>query len=396
MQRGRKQSNIRNFNQSIIVDIIRKRSSSCNEIAKELKMSNSTVEYIVDELAAIGMLEVDETSFKKSVGRCPIYYRINKNFGVAVAVDLVNSRFTVCDVDNNALYEETFVSGGSFLTGHGYKLGDIEIIVGLVKAALARPAFSQLPLRAIVVATFGKVVIETGEFTFVSSIDPKINLKKIFTDEFGVAVAVYNDIDLSAIAEGEYGKLKNEKDNALYVCINEGCANTLFINGQIVHGAHYLSGEIGYFVEYSSFLNQYLSLNKIVTFHRIFNNAVAYSSKNKIKSAITADGNVDDVVEAFKNGDKLCRSLVLDSGRCLGRAISGLINVLDCGTFVIAGKVLAFGKEYLSAIESELFSHLSHRNSCKLMYSDLTDGVSAGARIMACDLSIKSHLRKTQ
>lgn len=396
MPRGRKQSNIRNFNQSIIVDMIRKRSRSCNEIAKELEMSNSTVEYIVDELAGIGILEKDETSFKKSVGRCPIYYRLNKNFGMVVAVDLVNSRFTVCDACNNILCEKTFVSGGSFLTGHGYKRKDIDAIVKLVRDTIADPRFTDLPLQSIVVATFGKVEIETGRFTIVTSVDPSINLKQIFSDEFNVAVEVYNDIDLSAIAESECGKLKNETSNALYFCINEGCANTLFINGKIVHGAHYLSGEIGYLIEYSDFLKEYLSLNRLVTYHSIFNNAVKYSAEHGVKTSLNKNGNVGDVVSSFFAGDELCRSLVLDAARCVGRAVSGLINVLDCGTVVLSGNVLAFGEEYLSAIEKELYGHLSHSNSCKLLYSDLSDSALTGARIVACKLAVKSHLRKIQ
>lgn len=396
MPKARRQSNIRNFNQSIVVDMIKKRSRSCNEIAKELKMSNSTVEYIVDELAAIGILEKDETSFKKSVGRCPIYYRLNKNFGIVVAVDLVNSRFAVCDVCNNILYEEAFTSGGSFLTGHGYKREDIDSVVKLIKETLLRPQIEKMPLRSVVIATFGKVEIETGKFTFVSSIDPNINLKKIFADEFKVATEVYNDIDLSAIAESEFGKLRNETDNALYLCINEGCADTLFINGQIVHGAHYLSGEIGYLIEYSEFLKEYLSLNRLVTYHSIFNNAVKYSSDNKVETLLNEKGNVGDVVSSFYAGDELCKSLVLDAARCVGRAVSGLINVLDCRTVVLSGNVLAFGKEYTSTIEKELYGHLSHSNLCKLLYSELSDSVLTGTRIVACNLAVKSNLRKIQ
>ena len=108
MPRGRKQANIRNYNQSLVIELIRSRRYSCNDIAHTLKMSNSTVEYIVDELFEIGILEIDNSVRRRSVGRSPIYYRINNRFGCVVAVDFVNSKFTICDICGNLLYTSMF------------------------------------------------------------------------------------------------------------------------------------------------------------------------------------------------------------------------------------------------------------------------------------------------
>lgn len=108
MPRGKKQANIRNYNQSLIIGLIKSRRYSCNEIARALKMSNSTVEYIIDELTEIGILEIDDTARSRSVGRSPIYYRINNRFGCVVAVDFVNSKFSVCDICGNLLFGAAF------------------------------------------------------------------------------------------------------------------------------------------------------------------------------------------------------------------------------------------------------------------------------------------------
>ncbi len=98
MPKGQKQANLRNYNQTLIIDLIKSHSYSGNEIAHILHMSNSTVKYILDELLEIGILEIDNSIQYKCVGRNPICYRINNRFGCVVAVDFVNSKFTICDV----------------------------------------------------------------------------------------------------------------------------------------------------------------------------------------------------------------------------------------------------------------------------------------------------------
>ena len=395
MPRGRKQANIRNYNQSLVIELIRSRRYSCNDIAHTLKMSNSTVEYIFDELFEIGILEIDNSVRRRSVGRSPIYYRINNRFGCVVAVDFVNSKFTICDICGNLLYTSMFQSGGSFITGHGYKKKDVDAIIETIRIALASVRLQEWTLRAISIATFGKVDVKSGAYTFVSSVDSSLNLKEIFADAFGVVVSVYNDIDLAAIAESESGKLIAKTKNALFVSVGEGMADTVFIDDKIVHGAHYRGGEIGFVIGYSEFLGEYKRIGAISTVHSIKNNAESYKSKHPgTQSPLSVHSNANDVFEAYKAGDELCVNLVLDSARCLGMAIANLINVLDCETTVLAGEVLKFGEQYLSLLSETVKTGLNTNLNCSIEFSSLDDSVSLGARIVGCNLAIKSHLRE--
>lgn len=113
-----------------------------------------------------------------------------------------------------------------------------------------------------------------------------------------------------------------------------------------------------------------------------------------VRSSLGESGDASDVFDAFRSGDELCVALVLDSARCLGRTIGNLVNVLDCETTVLAGETLKFGEKYLSVLADAVGNSLNPGLACSLQFSSLDDSVSLGARIVGCDLAIKSHLRE--
>ncbi len=395
MQKGQKQANLRNYNQSLIIDLIKSHSYSGNEIAHILHMSNSTVKYILDELLEIGILEIDNSMQYKSVGRSPICYRINSRFGCVVAVDFVNSKFTICDMYGVLLHEERFQSGGSFTLGHGYKKADVEEVIASVKQALEGARLRGWTLRSVSIATFGKVDTDSGEFMLVKSIDSSLNFKQMFSDAFGVPTCIYNDIDLAAMAESKSGKLKNRTKNALFISAGEGIANTLFVNDSIVHGFNYRGGEIGRVISHSEVLGTAKPLERIATVHSIKNNAEEYKrSHPETHSLLSVKSDADDVFDAYKKGDELCVRLVLDAAKCLGVAIVNILDILDCQTVILSGEILKFGEEFINTLMQTVTSNLDEGRNCTIEISSLVDSVSVGARTMGCNLAISSHLRK--
>lgn len=396
MPRGRKQANIRNYNQQQVIKLISAKSCSCNDIAKALKMSNSTIEDIVDELSKIGIIKISNTKVPKAVGRSPIYYKLNKDFGCILAVDLINSKFEICDLCYGILISNNFTIGGSFDVGHRYHLEDIMQIVSQIKHSLTPEFLQKWTLRAVCVATFGKVNIETGEFVWVSSIDKEINLKQVFMEQFNVPTVVYNDGHLSAIAESEFGKLKNKTKNSIYITVGEGIVNTLFIDDKIVYGYDYRSGEIGFANCYSEFVKEYRQLDEIMTIPAIKKNIKQYLKNNSsVSSLIRNEENTSNLFKYYLQEDDVCVNAVLDSAKCLGKTLSVLINVLNCQTIVIAGEVARFGVRYLNAINQTISDDLSVDYRVEAEFSTLENSTILGAKIKGADLAIQSNLRET-
>src|SRR5262249_2667452 len=67
------------------------------------------------------------------------------------------------------------------------------------------------------------------------------------------------------------------------------------------------------------------------------------SSKRHGRDRLT----LEDVVEAFEQGDEVARSVVLSAGRYLGQVIAAIIGVLDVQHIVLHGSVTAFGEPWL-------------------------------------------------
>jgi predicted NBD/HSP70 family sugar kinase len=74
---------------------------------------------------------------------------------------------------------------------------------------------------------------------------------------------------------------------------------------------------------------------------------------------------MDDLVRAWLDGDPAARQAALEAARFLGRAIAGLIGVLNVGRIVLDGPVTGFGEEWLAAVADE-----ARRRSLTLLSGD--------------------------
>ncbi len=279
--------------------------------------------------------------------------------------------------------------------GHRYDRANVEEVISSVKQALESIRLRGWTLRSISIATFGKVDTDSGEFMLVKSIDSSLNFKKMFFEAFNVPTCIYNDIDLAATAESKFGKLAKRTKNSLFLNAGEGIANTLFVNGNILHGFNYRGGEIGRVISYSEALGVAKPLERIATVHSIKNNAAEYMLTHpETKSVLSVKSNGDDVFAAYEKGDELCVRLVLDAAKCMGIAIVNILDVLDCQTVILSGEILKFGEKFITMLTNTVSENLDEGRICTLEISSLADSVSTGARIMGCNLAISSHLRK--
>ena len=63
---------------------------------------------------------------------------------------------------------------------------------------------------------------------------------------------------------------------------------------------------------------------------------------------------LDDLENAFRNGDPAVRQAVLESGQALGAAISNLVGALNIQTVVLSGELTRFGEPWLDAIRKTM------------------------------------------
>ena len=101
----RNQSYLRRKNKKSIIDLLRKKTQSYSDLARELKLSNTAIAKIVDDLIEQNIV-YRESDAK---GRGGINLSINADFGYVIAVDLSRWQisFSAADFGSNILAKRT-------------------------------------------------------------------------------------------------------------------------------------------------------------------------------------------------------------------------------------------------------------------------------------------------
>ena len=104
--------------------------------------------------------------------------------------------------------------------------------------------------QKIGISTTGQVDSDSGTIIFANENVPNytgMELGKIISDKFGVAVAVENDVNAAALGEANYGAAKGYKD---FLCLTygTGVGGAIVINNQIYGGSKGVAGEFGHII----------------------------------------------------------------------------------------------------------------------------------------------------
>ncbi len=377
----RNQSYLRRKNKKSIIELLRKRAQSYSDLARELKLSNTAIANIVDDLIEQGVVYRENDA----KGRGGIRLSINADFGYVIAVDFSRWEISFCAADfgSNILVRRKS-------EGISFHKGDIARIIGIVREIMAEDALKGRTLRCISIATPGKIDRESGKFI----LNPRfrelgsISLQTIFEEEFGCTVVVKNDINLALLGEKMYGALQ-DVENALMLHVDVGVGAALLIGGKVYEGAHGFAGEIGYFK-----LNMLLSDEDNygnLSYANYFDSTSLFSSLGIVKREISLgmesilcdriaerggtwdDLTVSDLIDAYREKDPLAVRVIHSAARVIGTLAASLSELLDVEKIVLTGSVVGFGEEYLRNM-----ARLT--GDCPIVFSELeAKGIIMGA-----------------
>jgi len=208
--------------------------------------------------------------------------------------------------------------------------------------------YSGYNLRRIGISCGGPLDSKTGTIYSPPNLPgwDDIPITKIFSDEFGVEVAVQNDANACALAEWLMGAGKGTS-NMIFLTFGTGMGSGLILNGRLYSGTNDLGGEVGHvrlaktgpigFGKAGSF-EGYCSgggiaqLAKSIVSARLDNNQIVdFCPSMEMVSEI----DTKMVALAAQEGDLVALEIIRISAEYLGRGLAILIDILNPECIVI-------------------------------------------------------------
>jgi glucokinase len=181
------------------------------------------------------------------------------------------------------------------------------------------------------------------------------------------------------------------------ITVGTGVGGALFVNGQPYRGHRGLAGELGHMVVEldgrpcpcggSGHLEAYVARPAIAAAGRelatTFAGAALLDEAGRDASAVTAE----DVIVCARGGDVPCLAILHEAAAILGRALVGVVNMLNPQLIVIGGGVAEgnafFAEEAARAISEEA---LAGRADVRVVLAQLgNDAGALGAAALAFD-----------
>ncbi len=382
VDKGQNQTVVRDNNMKLILFSLLEKSMSCSDLAGKLLLSKPAVTKITSEMLDLDLIVSGGQQDSRSacaLGRKKSYLSINENVGVVAAIDFstVNIRVGLYSLSGREIVVRELLDA-EFITE-----GVLSEVAELLRSLLQESCAGGRELLCLCIGASGKIDKRTGNI--VESIKFRdcrgINIKEFFETRFDVEVLVKNDMDLSLLAEKKYGALRGaDMDDAVLLYIDSGIGGAVLSDGNILAGRHGFAGEFGLAVTVDDDGSEQ-PYDCIVSINAL---------KDKIRKYQAESGDLifegrfrfRDVAAKFREGHPAVCRIVLRSADIVARLISSLIDILDTGRILLAGRVRDFGEEYLQRIENN--GSLRAR-SAEVSYSQTEDPVLRGAVFYAIE-----------
>ena len=322
---------------------------SIADISIELGASIPTVTKLLNELIDDGFIE-DLGKLGTSGGRKPNIYGLCASAGYLIGVDIRRHHISVAVTDfkgNSIDYQEDIPFALESSEESFRKMSDLLI------SHITKLGISKDKVLAYDINLTGRVNCNTG-FSFSYFIGEEKPLDATLEEMLGNRVFIDNDS--RAMTYGEYicGAGNGER-NMLFINLSWGLGMGMILDGKLSYGKSGFSGEIGHFPFRDNDIicrcGKIGCLETVASgsaIHRVFLEKLKEGRTSVLRPKYERGEEIslDEIIDAVKDEDVLAIEAIEITGRELGRAIAGLINIFNPELVVIGGR-LAVAKDYL-------------------------------------------------
>jgi glucokinase len=223
-----------------------------------------------------------------------------------------------------------------------------------------------------------------------------VDMRSLIMSRVRHAVTIDNDGNCAGIGESRFGAGKGVRDFVM-ITLGTGVGGALFLDGECYRGSRGLGAEIGHMVvdldgppcpcggtgHIESYLGRPALAERGREAAREYRGRAIRDQAGGDAEKVTAE----DVVNAALKGDEIAREILLDAGDVLGRALVGIVNLLNPKLIVVGGGIgesCAFLVERAAeVIEAEA---MGGRRDVRVIQAELgNDAGALGAAALAFD-----------
>jgi predicted NBD/HSP70 family sugar kinase len=377
---------MRAHNRAVVLDVVRRAGPLARtEVAQRTSLAKPTVSAIVDELLAEGI--VHEVGVGKSTaagGRPPTYldYDVTRDAYVGVHVGVETTTVAVANGRGTVVAERTRSSA------IGSPARSLEHVADLLTDALRNAKVSRATVRHAAIALPGLIDRDSGVCVLAPNLRWRdVPVEKLFGDELGVPVSVWNTPHASAIAEARVGAAR-DADTFVWLYVGPGVGSAIVQDGELVTGTRGFAGEIGHCRVADD--GPQCHCGK-------FGCLEIYTSADAISRAAADVGvpsraklpRLADVVRAARDGHGGARRVLEDAGHRLGLGTSYLVSILNPELVVIGGESEAAFEFLLEPLRGALAQDALEAEQVPVVASTIEgDAAVAGAVLLAFEAGI--------
>lgn len=367
MRRGTNLPRMGDFNQSVILDAIRRSSDGLSrvELVDLIGLSPQAVSNITRRLLAEELI-VEAGKSGSGPGKPRTILRINPSGRYAIGVHLDPALMTVLLMDLMGVVLHRRVRE----TPQGTEPGEIiDAIAGEVSALLAESPVDPARVEGIGVAPPGPIDQPAG-----AVVDPplllgwhRVPLRDALAEATGMPVFVEKDVIAAAVAE-IWGGGQESTQSFVFVYIGTGIGSGIVVDGEVMRGTSGNAGEIGHIVTDPNGPDCACGMRGCIAVTCDPQSMVMEAerlgvlSEERHRNGDVADGLLQ-LCAAADQGDDLAIEILNRAAVRTARAVSVLANALDVDRVVFGGPFWEpLASRYLEVVPSSLLDFRAARS----------------------------------
>lgn len=367
MRRGTNLPRMGDFNQSVILDAIRRSNEGLSrvELVDLIGLSPQAVSNITRRLLAEELI-VEAGKSGTGPGKPRTILRINPSGRYAIGVHLDPALMTVVLMDLMGAVIQRRVRETPIGTEPGQI---IDGIAGEIRTLLAESSVDPARIEGIGVAPPGPIDQPAG-----TVVNPplllgwdRVPLRDALAEAIEMPVFVEKDVTAAAVAE-IWGGGHESTQSFVFIYIGTGIGSGIVVDGEVLRGSSGNAGEIGHIVTDPNGPECACGMRGCIAVTCDPQSLVREAEERGVLSEENhRNGDVADgllqLCAAAEAGDKVACDIITRAAVRTARAVSVLVNVLDVDRVVFGGPFWApLANRYLEIVPSSLLDFRAARS----------------------------------